>query len=102
MQRKKASEFRPRVLELFDGYVHGKMGKRQFLDHAAKYTLGGVGAAALLESLQPDYALAQQVAPDDPDISIETSSTTLLRGTVSCAGFWFGPRPSRGRCPRCW
>ena len=60
--RKKASEFDQRILELYDGYVHGRMSKRAFLDHAAKYTVGGVTAAALLESLQPDYALAQQVA----------------------------------------
>lgn len=31
MQRKKASDFDPRLLELYDGYVHGKMTKREFL-----------------------------------------------------------------------
>lgn len=70
-QRKKASDFDPHILELYDGYVHGKMSKRDFLNHAAKYTAGGVGAAAVLAALQPNYALAQQVAPDDPDIVTE-------------------------------
>jgi carboxymethylenebutenolidase len=70
-QRKKASDFDPHILELFDGYVHGKLSKRAFLDHASKYAVGGVTAAALLESLQPDYALAQQVAADDPAITTE-------------------------------
>jgi carboxymethylenebutenolidase len=51
--------------------VHGKLSKRAFLDHASKYAVGGVTAAALLESLQPDYALAQQVAADDPAITTE-------------------------------
>jgi carboxymethylenebutenolidase len=69
--RKKASDFDRRILELYDGYVHGRMTKRAFLDHAAKYTVGGMTAAAVLKALQPDYALAAQVAPDDPDIMTE-------------------------------
>lgn len=61
----------PRVLELFDGYVHGKITRRQFLDRAATFTVAGVSATALLAALSPDYSLAQQVDPDDA--SIETS-----------------------------
>ena len=67
-QRKKASDFDQRLLELYDGYVHGKMSKRAFLENASKYAVGGVTAAALLDALKPDYAMAQQVAPDDPEI----------------------------------
>ncbi len=74
MQRKKASDFDPRILELYDGYVHGKMTKRDFLNHAGKYVATGVSAAVILESLKPNYALAQQVAPDDP--AIETMRIT--------------------------
>ena len=70
-RRKRASDFDQRILELYDGYVHGRMTKRAFLDHAAKYTVGGVTAVAVLEALQPDYALAAQVAPDDPAIVSE-------------------------------
>ncbi|NNU81283.1 dienelactone hydrolase family protein [Halovulum dunhuangense] len=69
--RKKAGDFDQRLLELYDGYVHGKMSKRAFMDAAAKFAVGGVTVAALVESLQPDYALAQQVSPDDPDIVTE-------------------------------
>ncbi len=68
MKRKQASDFDPRILDLYDGYVHGKINKREFLDKAAKFTVGGVSAAVLLKTLQPNYALARQVEPDDPDI----------------------------------
>ena len=81
MQRKKASDFDPRILELYDGYVHGKMSKRQFLDHAAKYTLSGAAAVAVLDSLQPNYALAQQVPPDDPAIETEVIEYDSPEGT---------------------
>ena len=37
----------------------------------ADLTFGGVTAAVLLKQLSPNYALAQQVAEDDPDISTE-------------------------------
>ena len=65
MERKKASDFDPGVLELFDRYVHGGIDRREFLDRAKRYAVGGLTAAALLESLSPKYAEAQQVAPDD-------------------------------------
>jgi carboxymethylenebutenolidase len=65
MERKKASDFDPEVLDLFDQYVHGGLTRRGFLDRAKRYAVGGVTAAALLESLSPKYAEAQQVAPDD-------------------------------------
>lgn len=77
---RKASDFDPRVLELFDGYVHGTLTRRQFLDRAARFTAGGITAAGLLASLSPDYALAQQVDPDD------ASLTTSYKKYASPAG----------------
>jgi carboxymethylenebutenolidase len=68
LPRKKASDFDPRILEIFDGYVHGKMSKRDFMRKAGRYAAAGVTGAMILEQLQPNYALAQQVAPDDPAI----------------------------------
>ena len=60
MERKKASDFPPEVLKLFDGYVHGALSRREFLDGAAKFAIGGFTAAAILERLRPNYALAQR------------------------------------------
>ena len=70
-KRLTAKDFDQRVLDLFDGYVHGKISKRAFLDGAMRYAVTGMSAAAMFEALQPDYAMAQQVAPDDPDIVSE-------------------------------
>ena len=71
MQRKKASDFDQGVLDLFDGYVHGDIDRREFLERAQKYAVGGVTAVALLESLSPKYAEAQQVASDDERLDVE-------------------------------
>lgn len=99
MARKKASDFHPRLLELFDGYVHGKMTKRDFIAHAAKYTAAGVTGAMVLESLQPNYALAQQVAPDDPAIETATLRYDSPEGNGTISGLMARPAGAAGRLP---
>ena len=71
--RKKAHEFDQRILEIFDGYVHGNVSKREFIKQAGRYAAAGVTGAMILEQLQPNYAWAQQVMPDDPDIETEVA-----------------------------
>ncbi len=68
MGRQKASDFDQELLDLYDGYAHGLIERREFLDKASKFAVGGMAATALLESLSPNYALAKQVEEDDPRI----------------------------------
>jgi carboxymethylenebutenolidase len=63
-----AADFDQDLLDLYDYYAHGKISKRDFLDRAGKWAVGGLTAAAILNTLSPNYALAQQVAEDDTDI----------------------------------
>ena len=71
MERKKATDFDPQLLALFDKYVHGHIGRREFLDGASRFAVGGLTATALWEMLRPNYALAQQVAKNDSRIKAE-------------------------------
>ena len=71
MERKKASDFPQELLDLFDRYVHGGINRRDFLDGAQKFAVGGVTAMAIWESLRPNYAWAQQVPKDDPRLKTE-------------------------------
>ncbi len=98
-ERKKASDFHPRLLELYDGYVHGKLTKRDFLANAGKYAAAGVTAAAVLESLQPNYALAQQVAPDDPAIETMEASYESPEGHGTIKGLMAKPAGATGKLP---
>ena len=66
MKMKRAADFHPDVLRWFDRYVHGEVDRRGFLDGVARYAVGGVTAAMLLEALTPKFAQAQQVTPGDP------------------------------------
>src|SRR6185369_3148410 len=60
MTRMKASDFPQPLLELFDEYVHGGISRREFMDGAQKFAVGGMTAAALFEALKPNYALAME------------------------------------------
>jgi len=74
IRRKTAKDFPQELLDLYDYYAHGKITKRAFFEGAARFTAAGVTTAMLLKELSPNYALAQQVAPDDA--AIETSRIT--------------------------
>jgi carboxymethylenebutenolidase len=98
MERKKASDFPPAVLKLFDGYIHGMISRREFLDRAARYAVGGFTAAAMLESLTPNYALAQQVPKDDARIKAEYLTYASPHGSGTIRGYFVHPS-STGKWP---
>src|SRR5262252_5839691 len=91
MERKNASDFPQELLNLFDGYVHGGISRRQFLDGAQKFAIGGVPAAALLQMLKPNYAWAIQVPPDDKRIRAETQTVPSPQGNGSIKGYLVRP-----------
>jgi carboxymethylenebutenolidase len=97
--RKKASDFDQRLLEIYDGYVHGAFTKREFIARAGKYAAAGVTGAMILEQLQPNYAHAQQVPPDDPAIIVETVSYDSPDGHGSVAGLMARPSDAEGPLP---
>ena len=99
MERKQASDFPPGVLKLFDGYIHGAITRRDFLDHAGKYAVGGATAAAMLESLTPNYALGQQVAKDDARIKTEYLTYASPQGTGTVRGYFTRPAQAGGKLP---
>ena len=98
MERKKASDFPQEVLNLFDGYVHGRISRRDFLDRAGKFAVGGVTAAAMLESLRPNYAFAQQVAKDDGRIKADYQEYPSPQGSGTMRGYLARPAKA-GKSP---
>src|SRR5687767_16035922 len=71
MERKTAQDFDPDLLILFDAYVHGALDRRGFLAKAARYAVGGVTAAMLLDQLSPRFVEAQVVPADDKRLKAE-------------------------------
>jgi carboxymethylenebutenolidase len=83
MERKQASDFDPQLLSLFNKYVHGAINRREFLDGAAKFAIGGLTAMGLWEMLRPNYAWAQQVARDDKRIKADYTFYASPKGNAA-------------------
>ena len=101
MERRKATDFPQELLNLFDLYVHGDIERREFLDGAKKFAVGGLTAAAIWESLRPNYAWAQQVAKDDTRIKTEYTTVPSPQGNGSIRT-WFVLRMPVESYPECW
>jgi len=91
MHRKKASDFRQELLDLFDRYVHGGISRRQFLDKAQKSAMAGATATSLFQMLKPNYAWAIQIRPDDKRIKAETAAVPSPQGNGSIKGYLVRP-----------
>jgi len=99
MDRMQASDFPQELLNLFDRYVHGDIDRRAFLDGAKKFAVGGVTAAAILESLRPNYAWAQQIAKDDGRIKTEYATVPSPQGNGTIRGYLARPAKASGKLP---
>ena len=99
MTRKQATDFDPELLNLFDRYVHGTISRREFFDGAAKFAVGGLSAAAILESLSPKYAEAQQIAEDDRRLKTEYVDYRSPQGSGTMRGYLARPAASSGSSP---
>ena len=99
IERKKASDFDQELLDLYDGYAHGTVSRREFLDKASKFAVGGMTAAGLLEALSPKYALAAQVAPNDPKIKTERIEYNSPNGHGKIRAYLTRPANASGKIP---
>lgn len=91
MERKKASDFPQELLDLFHLYVHGDISRRDFLEGAGKFAVGGLTAAGILAALKPNYAWAQQVPKDDKRIKTEYATVQSPQGNGSIKGYLARP-----------
>jgi len=99
MERKKASDYPPELLDLFQLYQHGDIGRRDFLDRAGKFAVGGLTVAAIFESLKPNYAWAQQVPKDDARLKTERATVPSPHGNGTIRGYLARPATTSGKLP---
>ncbi|MGH8032994.1 MAG: dienelactone hydrolase family protein [Luteimonas sp.] len=97
--RTTASDFDPEVLKLFDQYVHGMIDRRGFLTGAARYAVGAAGAAGLLAALSPQFAMAQQVKPNDARLRTEHRRFSSPKGYGTGRGYLARPAKAAGPLP---
>jgi len=99
MPRKSASDFDQELLDLYDKYAHNLISRRDFFDKAAKFAVGGVSAATLIESLMPNYAMASQVEPNDPRIHASYVHYESPTGYGKIRAYEVRPTGVKGKAP---
>jgi len=99
MTRLTAKDFPQELLDYYDYYAHGKISKREFLQLATRYAVGGMTALALFDLLKPNYALATQVEFTDPDILPEYIHYPSPNGHGEVRGYLVKPTKVEGKVP---
>ncbi len=99
MNRKKASDFDPQALELYDDYAHGRITRRDFYQRMTAVAAAGITAEAIIEALTPNYAWAQQVAPDDGRITTERFEYSSPKGGGTIKGLLAYPKKENAKYP---
>ena len=102
MERKNASDYPQELLNLFDKYVHGEIERRDFLEGAKKFAVGGMTATMIWESLRPNYAWAQQVPKDDPGLTTDRVTVDRRRATAKSRATSSSRRRRLANCRACW
>jgi carboxymethylenebutenolidase len=87
----------PRVIDLYNDYIHGSMPRRDFVRRLAGIAGGVAAASALLPLIEPNYAAAQQVAGEDPRLRVGYVSYPGRSGPVR--GYLARPAGVSGALP---
>jgi carboxymethylenebutenolidase len=73
--------FSREVLNLFDDYIHGIIGRRAFIEKCAIHVGTVAAATSTLAALSPNYARAQVIPPADKRIRIATVEIPSPQGS---------------------
>ncbi len=92
-------EYDQRYLDLYDKYAHGIISRREFLDRLGTITASGAAALAVFSALQPNYALASQVAEDDPGIIVGYEHYESPNGAGTMQAYMAAPAGATARVP---
>jgi len=98
-ERKKATDFPQELLDIYDEYVHGIIDRRIFFSKAAKFATAGVTVAALIDSLSPHYAWAEQISKDDNRLDTGYRTYESPQGHGTMKGYFARPSNASGKLP---
>ena len=101
MERKKATDYPQELLNLFDHYVHGEMDRRDFLEGAKKFAVGGMTARHLGEPA-PELRLGAAGPERRQPHQDGVRHRPVAEGNGNIRATWSGPPRPRASCRACW
>jgi carboxymethylenebutenolidase len=87
------------AFDWYDEYAHGFIDRRTFMSRLATITTGALTMSVLLGVLMPDYAAAEQVSFNDPDIKANYVTFASPKGHGEGRGYLVSPRELSGKAP---
>jgi len=87
------------LLDLYDRYAHGFISRRELFDRAARFAVGGLTVAAVVESVMPRYAEAQQIREDDQRVVGERIEYPSPEGAGTMGAYLVRPAEAEGELP---
>jgi carboxymethylenebutenolidase len=79
------------AIQLYNLFIHGEIGRREFMDGVKRFAIGGLTAATVVEALMPNYAAAQQVPKNDDRIKATYETVPSPQGNGSIKGYLVRP-----------
>ena len=79
------------AFDWYDEYAHGVIDRRTFLARLSTLAVAGLSIGTLSAALLPDYAAAEQISFNDPDITAEYTSFKSPKGYGEGRGYLVVP-----------
>ena len=87
------------AFDWYDEYAHGLIDRRTFMTRLAGLGVLGFSMATLTGALLPNYAKAEQVSFNDPDIKATFARFASPKGHGECEGYLVTPTSLAGKAP---
>ena len=87
------------AFDWYDEYAHGDIDRRTFMSRLATLAGAGISMSVLSSALLPNYALAEQVSFNDPDIRASYATFRSPDGHGEGRGYLVHPRQRSGKGP---
>lgn len=87
------------AFDWYDEYAHGDIDRRTFMARLATLAGAGISMSLLTSALIPNYALAEQVSFNDPDIVASFETFDSPDGHLEGRGYLVKPSKLSGKAP---
>ena len=87
------------AFKLYDKYAHGMLSRRDFFTAMAGLAVNAALATTFINSMLPNYALAQQVSFNDDDITASYQKFASPQGHGEGRGYLVKPKNTEGALP---
>lgn len=87
------------AFDWYDEYAHGIIDRRTFLERLGTITTATLTMGTLLSALTPNYAAAEQVSFNDPDIKATYTTFPSPKGHGEGKGYLVVPSKLKGTAP---